>query len=86
MAEQVFKKEASWNGSSHDFVGEDEITVTITLAEYRELVKKDAGHENELSKLRKMWLDEQTRVRALQKKLDSFLALTEDEGKEVNDD
>lgn len=39
VAEQIFNKNTDW-GSINDFYGEDEITVTITLHEYRELVKK----------------------------------------------
>lgn len=39
MAEQTFKKDTGWGNSTNDFYGEDEITVTITLREYRELVR-----------------------------------------------
>lgn len=43
MAEQKFKKEVIADVlddtiSKHDFISQNEITVTITLAEYRELV------------------------------------------------
>ena len=51
MAEQVFKKEVEWGSSREDFIGESEITVTITLREYRNLVTAVAKKEHEYSKL-----------------------------------
>lgn len=39
MAEQIFKKGSGWSNNANDFYGEDEITVTITLHEYRELIR-----------------------------------------------
>lgn len=45
MAEQVFKKEAPgkfWEDCRNDFCGKSEITVRITLREYRRLVSEVA--------------------------------------------
>lgn len=61
MAEQIFNKDVDW-GSVNDFYGEDEITVTITLHEYRELVKKSVKFDKteELERAKK----ECTRLRS----------------------
>lgn len=53
MAEQTFKKETDGYGESsrdNDFAGESEIMVTITLHEYRDLVRSSAKHTEELRK------------------------------------
>ena len=76
MAEQVFKKEADggWNNDNrNDFVGESEITVTVTLHEYRELVEFKAK-TNETIRLK----DEEIRKARVamdeaQKKLDALI-------------
>lgn len=51
MADQVFKKDtdSTW-GSNYrdDFYGESEITVTITLHEYRKLLVDSAKHAEEI--------------------------------------
>lgn len=54
MAEQKFSKDTNW-GSANDFYGEDEITVTITLREYRELLKASFKFDkmDELERVRK---------------------------------
>lgn len=52
MADQVFKKDADY-GNKNDFVGESEITVTITLAEYRDLVATKATRDDVKAKLQK---------------------------------
>lgn len=51
MADQVFAKDTQDTyGRSYrnDFVGEHEITVTVTLREYRELIAKEAKHAEEM--------------------------------------
>lgn len=55
MAEQTFKKDAGWGNSANDFYGEDEITVTITLHEYRELIKTSVKFDKteELERVKK---------------------------------
>lgn len=54
MAEQKFSKDTNW-GNANDFYGEDEITVTITLREYRELLKASVKFDkmDELERVRK---------------------------------
>lgn len=59
--------------SNNDFVVESEITVQITLAEYRELVSFKAKYEAELSKLK----NEKFKVDQENKRLkDKILSLT----------
>lgn len=65
MAEQTFKKETDWGISKYDFAGESEITVTITLAEYRYLVEANAKNDHETSKLNKMINDKDAEIRRL---------------------
>ena len=48
MADQVFKKETEYNVNENNFIGESEITVTITLNEYRELVSHMATRDNDV--------------------------------------
>ena len=58
---------------NNDFVIDDEITVRITIAEYRELVSFKAKHEAELSKLK----SEKFKVEQENKRLkDKILSLT----------
>lgn len=49
MAEQIFKKECDY-GKCNNFVGESEITVTITLNEYRDLVTEKATKDSDIAK------------------------------------
>lgn len=42
MADNKFSKEVDYSLDQNDFVLDNEITVTITLHEYRELVENDA--------------------------------------------
>lgn len=68
--------------NSNDYVVENEITVQITLAEYRELVGFKAKYDAELSKLK----NEKFKVEQENKRLkDKILSLTtecSDEGEE----
>ena len=48
MADQVFKKETEYNCNENNFIGESEITVTITLNEYRELVSHKATRDKDV--------------------------------------
>ena len=50
MAEQTFTKATDYHSEVTDFQGENEIMVTITLGEYRKLVKSDATKQYEVSK------------------------------------
>lgn len=49
MAEQVFKKETEYGTNENNFIGESEITVTITLNEYRELVSRKATRDKDVN-------------------------------------
>lgn len=57
MAEQKFSKDTNW-GNVNDFYGEDEITVTITLREYRELLKASFKFDkmDELERVKKDYI------------------------------
>lgn len=70
MAEQIFKKETAWSGTADNFFGEDEITVTITLNEYRNLVKEVARKDYDLEK-------EREKTREANKNADSYKAKLE---------
>ena len=48
MADQIFKKETEYNVNENNFVGESEITVTITLNEYRHLVSHMATRDKDV--------------------------------------
>lgn len=47
MADQKFTKDTDYGRYRDDFAGEDELFVTITLHEYRELVKAKAVRDYE---------------------------------------
>lgn len=64
MAE--FKKDADY-GKVNDFVAEGEITVTITLAEYRDLVSSKAVSEEKINKAIMARLDREKENEALRK-------------------
>ena len=49
MADQTFKKETEYNVNENNFVGESEITVTITLNEYRTLVSHMATRDKDVN-------------------------------------
>lgn len=42
MAEQTFKKNTEYGDEKNNYIGDGEITITITLSEYRELVSVKA--------------------------------------------
>lgn len=71
MAEQIFRKDCAWK-CDHDFIGADEITVTITLAEYRELVKADSTWENKYRELNGRNDELRTRVEELERKINTY--------------
>lgn len=72
MAEQIFKKETYW-GSSDNFVGEDEITVTITINEYRNLVKEVALKDYDLKKEREKTTEANKAANAYKAKLEALI-------------
>lgn len=79
MAEQVFEKKTDWGANKNDFAGQDEIMVTITLCEYRELVKTNTKHAEELRKAQEAKYEAERKANALREKLDKLL---EAEGEE----
>ena len=87
MAEQIFKKETGWGGGTSDnFIGEDEITVTITLNEYRELVKEVALKEYDLQKEREKTSEANRKAQSYKEKLESLIEkLNGDDGDEDAD-
>ena len=52
MSEKICKEVDGWGVDREDFVVDKEITVTITLHEYRELVKTKAIRDFELEKIK----------------------------------
>lgn len=48
----ILDKKLQNYGKNNDFVAPKELTVTITLAEYRELVSRDSKSSSEFEKLR----------------------------------
>ena len=72
MADQIFKKETFW-GTADNFVGEDEITVTITLNEYRNLVNEVARKDYDLEKEREKTREEARKAQAYKDKLEALI-------------
>ena len=70
MEDQIFKKETNWD-NDNNFVCEDEITITITLNEYRNLVKKDAINDYAIEK-------EREKAREANKNADAYKAKLEE--------
>lgn len=73
MAEQIFKKETAWVETSDNFIGEDEIVVTITLNEYRNLVKEVAKKEYDLQKERDKTFEAKKTADAYKAKLEALI-------------
>lgn len=73
MAEQIFKKETAWSGISDNFVGEDEIIVTITLNEYRNLVREVAKKDYDLEKEREKTREANKKADAYKEKLEALI-------------
>lgn len=72
MAEQKFKKEVVTDGyndtiSKHDFVADCELTVTITLAEYRELVETKATCDRKIKEADDKRIEHYSKANALEK-------------------
>lgn len=66
MADQIFKKETEYNVNENNFIGESEITVTITLNEYRELVSHMATRDNDVKSAEKEAREARARERVLE--------------------
>ncbi len=73
MAEHTYKKEVSgYSDSTNNYIAPDEITVTITLREYRELVTTKASFEDAKSKLTSEKYALQSERDALKKQLEEL--------------
>lgn len=72
MAEQIFKKETTW-GNENNFVGDGEITVTITLGEYRDLVKEVALKDYDLKKERERTSEANKKAQSYKDKLEALI-------------
>ena len=73
MAEQIFKKETYWGGTADNFIGEDEIVITITLNEYRNLVKEVALKDYDLKKERDKTSEANKKADAYKAKLEALI-------------
>lgn len=67
MAEQKFEKVVDYSLNRDDFMGEDEILVTITLHEYRDLIKKCSVAEHEKNRLVVEKANAESEMHALEK-------------------
>ena len=56
-----------YNVEQNDYVAEGELTVTITLSEYRELIKTSV--ENKCRKDHESWLEQYTRANDAEKRV-----------------
>ena len=72
MAEQIFKKETTC-GNENNFVGDGEITVTITINEYRNLVKEVALKDHDLQKEREKTSEANKKADAYKAKLEALI-------------
>lgn len=61
--------------NKHDYIGQDEITVTITLAEYRDLVEKNAARQQEINKINDKVNEKDREIQRLKEKIERMLAL-----------
>ena len=80
-----FRKECSY-GNTDNFQHPDELMVTITLKEYRELVSSKATKESDISKLKnEYWEKEkeyQDKIQKLEQKLDKILLRAKEDEEE----
>lgn len=71
MADQIFRKDTDY-GKRNDYEGKDELTVTITLAEYRELVAVKACRDYEKQKIEERARKAEQRSKDLEKIIDEM--------------
>lgn len=85
MADQEFsKKTEGWGDTSRyfDFVGDREPTVTITLAEYRDLVRTGAKHAEGMRKKDEATAEARMERDAAKKKLQALIDQLDGDGDE----
>lgn len=63
------KKTEPYSSNLHDFVADGEITVTITLSEYRDLVSFKANGDSKINELRSCLFKSEQNVRELEEKV-----------------
>lgn len=75
--DQVMKKYGKevndYGTNKHDYIADDEITVTITLGEYRELVTKAAISDAEISKVKSALYDKDAQIKKLNERIEQIL-------------
>lgn len=67
------KETLDYGTNKHDFVADDELTVTITLSEYRELVKSVATKESDIAKATSATMAKEAEIRKLKEQIDRLL-------------
>lgn len=80
----IEKKSKDYSFDRNNFVVAGELTVTITLNEYRALISTVAESEEKLSKEKDKRYAAEAKVDALQKKLDSITELFHSKGQDAN--
>ena len=63
------KKTEPYSTNLHDFVAQGEITVTITLSEYRDLVSFKANGDSKINELRSCLFKSEQNARELEEKI-----------------
>lgn len=84
MAEIKAKDFDGYYGTRDDYANGQELMITITLAEYRELVSFKAKHENENSKLRLEGYEKDKKIANLEKKVETLTEVIN--GREVKEE
>ena len=76
QTQKKYGKEMTGYGENKlDYISQDEITVTITLAEYRELVEKNATRHQEIEKINAKMNEKDREIQRLKDKIERMLAL-----------
>jgi hypothetical protein len=68
------KKMEHYRWDSRDYVAEKEITITITLAEYRELIASDATKQHDIAKANEDKYKRDSENQRLKEEVDSLRA------------
>ncbi len=74
MAEQTFKKNTEYCDEKNNYIGDGEITVTITLSEYRELVSVKAMNDKLIDEANKDRYSRESENQRLKKENDELKA------------
>lgn len=83
---QVLEKKLNGYGESDNFVAPRELTVTITLSEYRSLVMAKRSYDKSIEDLRTMYYKMEHKVQTLVDELNRSKKDNEPETKEVKKD